>query len=100
MTDFFCSLANTRLVHSCSQFRFILVTVVRITCGGLEGKGAGVARNWRLEVWGQRTRGKFLDTKDVLQLSWRVDGGGRPQRLDPRCFSRQPGCTAQAVSFP
>jgi hypothetical protein len=39
MTDFFCSLANTNLMHSCSQFRFILVTVVRITWGGCGGKG-------------------------------------------------------------
>src|SRR5258708_22360700 len=48
MTDFFCSLANTRLVHSCSQFRFILVTVVRLSCGGKGCKGGMGTFQWDL----------------------------------------------------
>src|ERR1700722_9862880 len=43
MTDFFCSLASTNLMHSCSQFRFIVVTLMRLTCEGKGCKGEG----WR-----------------------------------------------------
>ena len=41
MTDFFCSLASTNLMHSCSQFQFILVTVLRIPCGEGRRKARG-----------------------------------------------------------
>src|SRR5580704_2200930 len=59
MTDFFCSLANTNLVHSCSQFRFILVTVVRLTCEGkgCKGGGAGGVPPGRSAAHNSRTPG-------------------------------------------
>src|ERR1700722_6304093 len=98
MTDFFCSLANTRLVHSCSQFRFILVTVERIPCGRLEGKGeegleplppvsglaAGVGERDDLDAPG----GTFPVDHDIRKFSEEESAGGVCTDCPaPRCLN-------------